>query len=252
MQRYVFLMISFRDIHLRHIRLLAIVGFILCSALISSAQIQVKGTIRDEADGRPLSYAFVILQRTQHGVFADSRGEYSIMAQPGDSLLFSLTGYLFSKVVLSDTIKSRVITKDVRLKVKLVKLKEFQVKAPKTFEQILVDLDKAEKSKVNHDMPLGNALESPITYLYMQFSREGKAIRKISELRAEDAKQELLRDLFTRYMLAHIINLDEGDMDDFITFSGLKQTYNLFDTEYELVAYVKNRFADYKRYRGME
>jgi hypothetical protein len=86
----------------------------------------------------------------------------------------------------------------------------------------------------------------------MQFSREGKAIRKISELRAEDAKQELIKELFTRYMLAYIIDLDEKDMDDFIAFSGLTNTYNLFDTEYELVVYVKNRFVDYKRYRGIE
>jgi hypothetical protein len=53
-------------------------------------------------------------------------------------------------------------------------------------------------------------------------------------------------------MLAYIIDLDEKDMDDFIAFSGLTNTYNLFDTEYELVVYVKNRFVDYKRYRGIE
>lgn len=235
---------------LKSCTLLVFIFFFAGSGLF--AQINVQGTIRDVADGRPLAYAFVILQRTQHGVFADSKGQYVIKAQAGDSLLYSLTGYLFTKYVLPDTIKSSNFSKDINLKVKEVKLREFQVKAPKTFEQILIDLDKAEKSKVSHAEPLGNALESPITYLYMQFSREGKAIRKISELRAEDAKQELLRDLFTRYMLAHIIDLSESDMDDFITFSGLKQTYNLFDTEYELVAYVKNRYTDYKRYRGIE
>lgn len=221
------------------------------SGFTLSSQINVQGTIRDATDNRPLGYAFVIIQRTQQGVFADSKGQYSIKAQAGDSLLYSLTGYLFSKIILPDTLTTS-FKKDIHLKVKEVKLREFQVKAPKTFEQILIDLDKAEKSKINHAEPLGSALESPITFLYMQFSREGKAIRKISELRAEDAKQELLRDLFTRYMLAHIIDLSESEMDDFITFSGLKQTYNLFDTEYELVAYVKNRYTDYKRYRGIE
>jgi hypothetical protein len=221
------------------------------SGFTLSSQINVQGTIRDASDNRPLGYAFVIIQRTQQGVFADSKGQYSIKAQAGDSLLYSLTGYLFSKIILPDTLTTS-FKKDINLKVKEVKLREFQVKAPKTFEQILIDLDKAEKSKINHSEPLGSALESPITFLYMQFSREGKAIRKISELRAEDAKQELLRDLFTRYMLAHIIDLSESEMDDFITFSGLKQTYNLFDTEYELVAYVKNRHTDYKRYRGIE
>lgn len=228
-------------------------GFVFfMSTLGLWGQVTVSGTVRDKESGRPLPYAFVIIQRTQNGVFCDQRGKFSMQVQPTDSLLFSITGYQFTKVLLGDSARKSEYNLNVSLILKPVKLRTFEVKAPKTFDQILADLEKAEKSKVHHTTSVGNAIESPITFLYMQFSREGKSIRKISELRAEDAKQALIKELFTRYMLAYIIDLDEKDMDDFIAFSGLTNTYNLFDTEYELVVYVKNRFVDYKRYRGIE
>lgn len=232
-------------------RILACLLF-FCFSPVLTAQIQIKGKITDSETGQTLPYAFVIINRTQNGVFADTRGQYSISALPGDSLLFSLTGYQFTKVILSDTIKSSPYELNVTLKLKTVKLREFSVKAPKTFDQILSELEQAERSKVTNQTSVANAIGSPITFLYMQFSKEGKAIRKISELRAENEKQELLKDLFTRYMIAHIIDLDERDMDDFIAFSGLKQTYNLFETEYDLVVYVKKRYDDYRIYRGIE
>jgi hypothetical protein len=119
------------------------------------------------------------------------------------------------------------------------------------FSLILVELEKAERMKVN-PTTVASALESPITYLYMQFSKEGKAIRKIAELRSEDAKQELIRELFTRYMVAHIIDLNENDMDDFIRFSGLSYSLKTFDTEYDLVVFVKQQFVEYKKHRGIE
>ena len=228
-------------------------GFVFFTSTLGLwGQVTVSGTVRDKESGRPLPYAFVIIQRTQNGVFCDQRGKFSMQVQPTDSLLFSITGYQFTKVLLGDSVRKSEYNLNVSLILKPVKLRTFEVKAPKTFDQILADLEKAEKSKVHHTTSVGNAIESPITFLYMQFSREGKSIRKISELRAEDAKQALIKELFTRYMLAYIIDLDEKDMDDFIAFSGLTNTYNLFDTEYELVVYVKNRFVDYKRYRGIE
>jgi hypothetical protein len=211
----------------------------------------VSGIVKDKETGRPLSYAFVINHRTQNGIFCDQQGRFSMTTLATDSLLFSLTGYQFTKVILADSIPRPAYKLHVFLTVKSVQLRTFTVKAPKTFEQILVELEKAERMKVK-PTSVANALESPITYLYMQFSKEGRATRKIAELRSEDAKQELIRELFTRYMVAHIIDLNENDMDDYIRFSGLSYSLKTFDTEYDLVVFVKQQFVQYKKYRGIE
>lgn len=218
-----------------------------CAGIL--AQVKVAGIVKDAETGRGLAHAFVINHRTQNGVFCDNGGKFSIETKANDSLLISLTGYQFTKVLLSDSVAKASYYVEVQLRVKPVALRPFVVKAPKTFEQIITELAKAEQLKPEAT-PLVNAVESPITFLYDQFSKEGKARKKIAELRAEDAKMELLRELFTRYMVAKIIDTDENELDDFIRFSGLKNQYTTFDTEYELVTYVKQRWADYKEYRG--
>jgi hypothetical protein len=221
--------------------------FVACAEL--GAQVKVSGIVKDAETGRGLAHAFVINHRTQNGVFCDNGGKFNIETKTNDSLLISLTGYQFTKVLLSDSMAKSSYFVEVKLKVKPIALRPFVVKAPKTFEQIITDLAKAEQLKPEAT-PLVNAVESPITFLYDQFSKEGKARKKIAELRAEDAKMELLRELFTRYMVAKIIDTDENELDDFIRFSGLKNQYTTFDTEYELVTYIKQRWADYKEYRG--
>lgn len=227
-------------------------GFLLMLlSLPAISQVTVTGQVSDAELNRPLPHAFVINHRTQTGVFCDNSGRFTIQVNQNDSLLISLTGYQFTKVLLSDSVAKPRYSVNVKLKLKPVVLKSFTVKAPKTYEQIVKELAEAEKLKPK-ETPLINAVESPITFLYMQFSKEGKARKKIAELRAEDAQNELLKELFTRYMVAHIIDTDESELDDFIRFSGLKNNYNTFETEYELVSYVKQRWADYKIYRGME
>jgi hypothetical protein len=53
-------------------------------------------------------------------------------------------------------------------------------------------------------------------------------------------------------MVAHIIDIDELQVDDFIKYSNLTNNYTQFETEYELVVYVKELFVKYKQYRGIE
>jgi len=235
-------------------RILRISFLFFCPLFLTSdvaAQITVTGTIRDKETNRALPYAFVINQRTQNGIFADQKGQFTLSALQTDSLLFSLTGYNYTKVLLKDSIPKATLTLAIYLTVKSVQLRQFTIKAPKTYEQIIKELEVAERTKIAAT-PLADAISSPITYLYNQFSREGKARTKIAALRSEDAKMELLRELFTRYMVAHIIDIDELQVDDFIKYSNLTSNYQQFETEYELVVYVKELFVKYKQHRGIE
>lgn len=226
-------------------------GFFMMLAMAAPAQVTVRGQVFDAESKRPLPHAFVINHRTQNGVFADNEGKFTFAVQANDSLLVSISGYTLQKVLLSDSIPKANYQINIYLRFKPVSLRTFTVKAPRTYEQILKELAEAEQRKPR-ETPLVNAVESPITYLWTQFSKTGKAQRKIAELRAQDAQMDLLRDLFTRYMVAQIISTDENELDDFIRFSGLMNNYNTFDSEYELVSHVKQRWADYKVYRGME
>lgn len=217
---------------------------LFCTLL--SSQVTVEGVVRDNETGRPLPNAFIINHRTQNGIFANHRGSFRIECRSTDSLLISHPAYQFRKIILSDSIPRSQYVLEVSLILQPRQLRAFTVKAPKTFEQIIRELEAAENSRQKQVIDVADAVSSPITYLYMQFSREERAKQKIAELRAEDAKKELLRDLFTRYMLAHIIDPEEDEMDAFIQYSGLTNDFAKFDTEYDLVVYVKEQFARFK------
>lgn len=212
-----------------------------------SQRIKVSGKVSDLNTGKPLQYAFVVIHRTQNGIFCDSGGRFSLEARPNDTLLISQTGYLIEKIFLSNYPDKDSVHLNLALAMKPVQLKTFTIKAPKTFEQILADLETEERKKAGKSIPLADAINSPITYLYQQFSRQEQSRQKIAALRSEEAKKALFRELFTRYMLAHIIDLDENEMDEFILWSQIGEAYQRFETEYDLVVFVKEKFRLYRR-----
>jgi len=226
--------------------------FLLGNTCYSQTLIQVEGQVLDKESGKPLQYAFVVNHRTQNGLFCDMQGRFSFNAYADDTLLISQTGYLIEKVFLSRYKNENPVILNLHLAMKPIQLRTFTVKAPKTYEQILHDLEQEERKRAVPGTPLADALSSPITYLYQQFSRQEQSKQKIAALRSESAKKELLKELFTRYLLAHIIELDENEIDDFIKFSHIGDLYRKFETEYDLVVFIKERFAAWKKYHGTE
>lgn len=214
---------------------------------MAAAQVRVEGVVLSRSDNKPVEYAFVINYRTQNGTFCDQNGFFSINVRANDSLLISQTGFKPIKVFLADSTNKNPININVYLEVKIKQLPTFTVRASKTFEQIIRELEIAEKSARKKEVAVIDAATSPVTFLYQQFSKQERARQKIAELRAEDMRMKLLRTLFTRYMLANIIEIREEEMDDFIRFSGLADVYTQFESEYDLVVYVKERFKIFKK-----
>jgi hypothetical protein len=223
---------------------------ILSFGRISAQEVDVYGSVYDLETGRDLPYSFVINFRTQQGVFCDGRGQFHIRIRQSDTLLASVTGYDMRKFTLKDSVAKARYDVKFGLMPKPVQLRTFTVKAPKTYDQIVRELEKIERMKAK-PTNFADAVNSPITYLYSQFNKTEKAKRKIAELEAEDARVDLMKELFAKYMVANIIELDdERELDDFIRFSGITQSALTFDTEYELVVHIKAQFERYQKIRG--
>jgi hypothetical protein len=217
----------------------------------SSAQVEVKGRVYDLETGRDVPYAYVINFRTQNGVFCDNRGRFHINVRQSDTLIVSVAGYDMRKYTMKDSIPKSEYKVELGLMMKPLQLRTFTVKGPKTYDQIVRELEKIERMKAK-STSFPDAIQSPITYLYSQFSKTEKAKRKIAELQAEDARIELLMDLFSRYLVANIIEIDEKDIEDFIRYAGLTQSALSFETEYELVVHIKQEFENYRKWRRMD
>lgn len=220
--------------------------FFLMGVNLNAQQVKLTGKVIDEETSKGLQNAFVINFRTNQGVFCDLQGNFSINIQKTDTLIASLNGYYMQKFSLKDSVDKESYQISIKLKMKTVQLRTFEAKAPKTFDQIIQEADKLEQQK-QKSMDFVSAIESPITYLYMQFNRNEKSKRRIAELRRLDAKRDLVKEVFAQYMVAQIINITEEETDDFINYANLLNNLEKFETEYDLVYYVKIKWGEYER-----
>ncbi|RPE12137.1 SusC/RagA family TonB-linked outer membrane protein [Chitinophaga lutea] len=81
---------------------------LLCSAITAAAQQKVTGRVTDAA-GNGIPGVTVRLQQTNRGTITDPQGRYSIEAAPGNTLIFSFTGFkTFQAVVSGSTVDAQL------------------------------------------------------------------------------------------------------------------------------------------------
>jgi hypothetical protein len=91
-----------------------------------------------------------------------------------------------------------------------------------------------------------NALASPITFLYQQFSKREESKRELARLQNEDKKRELLKDLFHHYVDYDIIQLTNDQFDEFIDFLNVSDEFMKTSSQYDFLIFVRDRFKDFK------
>src|SRR4030095_5636725 len=78
---------------------------------LSYSQTTVTGTVTDGGTGEALIGANIVVKGTTTGTVADFNGNYSIMANPGDVLVITYTGYKSEEVTVgSETIYNASLT----------------------------------------------------------------------------------------------------------------------------------------------
>ncbi len=83
-------------------RLFMLTFGIMMSLVVFGQQVRVSGTVTDAADRMTLPGVNVVVKGTLTGTITDINGAYSLMASPGDVLVFTFIGYLPQEVPVGD------------------------------------------------------------------------------------------------------------------------------------------------------
>lgn len=83
-------------------RLFMLTFGIMMSLVVFGQQVRVSGTVTDAADRQTLPGVNVVVRGTLTGTATGTNGEYSLMANPGDVLVFTFIGYLPQEVTVAD------------------------------------------------------------------------------------------------------------------------------------------------------
>lgn len=152
---------------------------------------------------------------------SDNSGAFYLKTNPTDTLLVSFVGYVKLKIPVSRLKPNangdvRVVMRQIAYNLNSVTVSAFKIKP--------YEREKMEKVIRDSKMRPINAMQSPITAMYMQFSKEGKEKRKLAAI----FEQILIDEEVNKKMNPEILrNLTGDDSIDFARFR--KYCFSLTD-----------------------
>lgn len=210
----------------RYFLLLGITACVLCS----NAQRWQYGCVVESDAKSPIPFAYIILKSNGNGTVSDMQGQFSLfIKQIPDTLEIRYLGRAIKTLVIRDT--TPVYVKIV-LQYNAYQLAPVVVSAIifKPYERKYMD-----KVIQHTQQKFVNAIQSPITALYMQYSKEGRQLQKLSKLFQQIYEQEIIDAKLNPRILKSLTADSSLDHEYFLRYCRIfNADYILNHTELEL------------------
>lgn len=217
------------------------------SAQRDSNEVVVQGLVFSDELDRTYYDLMIVNKRTHAGVFGRPDGSFTVSAQRNDTLLFAAVGLETASFALSDTTRGDTIKMSLRLKPLQVALRAIEVIPQRTLKEITEELENIGFDERDYRTSGVDAFQSPITFLYESFSKRERSKRLVAQLRYEDMKRDLLKELLHKYVDYDIINLSTESFDDFVDFVDVPDQTLRSLSQYEFLLFIKRKYQLYTR-----
>ncbi|HPQ09318.1 MAG TPA: carboxypeptidase-like regulatory domain-containing protein [Bacteroidia bacterium] len=216
------------------------VEFLVLSFMYSQKMVQ--GIVCDEDSTKVLPFVYVINKNTSFGTVSDINGKFSVKAGESDTLVFSYLGYIKQYIPVSFLPK---INYKIIMKKNVYSLKPVNVSVLK-YQNYEKDYMKRviEKSQ----MPTIDIIQSPITALYMQFSKKGREMQRLSKIFEEIFIKEQVEKKINPQILYQLTGDPNVDIEALRKFCGffLSDYFILNNDGYDLYSRVLECYYRYK------
>jgi hypothetical protein len=212
-----------------------------------SQEVIVFGNVSDESNpDAVINELMVVNLNTQHGFFGKANGSFQTSLKRSDTLLIGATGYSSKRICFNDSALRDTFIVYLKLSKLKVQLREVRIIAPRDLEEIEKDIRKLGYNKKDYEVSGIDAMQSPITFLYQQFSRTERLKQHNRERINEDRRRNLLKELLQKYVAWEIIDLDDNEFDYFIDYCNVSEEFMKNSTQYDFIEYIKKRYLLYR------
>jgi hypothetical protein len=187
-------------------------GFLFLFAISGFSQNVIKGVVTEPDSITPMPFVYVINATTGQGQMSDGSGKFTVIADDKDSIIFSFVGYVRLKIPAARLYKGfskecKVAMIETAYKLNQVVVSDFKLKP--------YEKDYMKRVIQGSKTSVINAMESPISALYMQFSQKGKEQRKLAKIFEEIFIQEEVAKKFNAETLRKLTGDDTIDFEKF-------------------------------------
>lgn len=220
-----------------------------CSALLSQQRkYNISGVAYEGDSTTVMPFVNLINARNGNGTVTDYNGRFSIIAEANDTLIFSYIGFARKKIPVAQV---KNLTDSTKKPLKVVMQRIMVNLAPATVIATKIkpnEIDYMKRYIKQHAELKGvNAIESPITALYQQFSRKGREQRKLQEIFQRILVEEQVAKKFNPEILRQLTEDEYVDFERFRKYCWyVSDEFILTHDGYELYAPIMDCYKRWK------
>lgn len=175
---------------------------------LTEAQQVIRGTVVEGDSSTVMPFVYIINKSNGNGTMSDNDGKFALATHPDDTLICSYVGFLKLHVPVRDLKvdpKGQVKLVMIEMPVNLgpVTITTFKFK-PYEREYMNDIIDRSRIKDINY-------ATSPISALYMRYSKEGRQIRKLAKIFEDVMIEEEVQKKLSREILARLTGDDKID-----------------------------------------
>lgn len=232
-------------------------------------EVKLSGKILEREDGESVPYVHIINKNTKEGTTSDLSGDFFILINPLDTIIFSAVGFEDYIFTFSKTeIKSRHYFIKIALNYSTFQLAPvtiFAFKDEASFKNDILNLnlpDSAKKiiipgsfegipepAKTKVYLNRGLACSGCITSFLNRFNKEAKENKKLRKAVAELPRQQEIYEKYNSEIVEKITGLKENQLNEFMLFCEISEDYILMANKYEIVVAVNGCYEEFLKIR---
>lgn len=221
--------------------ILILLGYGLSHAF---SQQLIKGFIVEDDSLTAMPFVYIINKTTGNGTMSDNSGAFYLKTNPQDTLIVSFVGYVKLKVPVAklktnESGDVKIVMRKIIYNLNAVTVTAFKIK-PYEREKMKKVIDESKIRPIN-------AIQSPITAMYMQFSKRGKEQRKLAAIFEQVLIDEQVKQKLNPEILRQLTGDDYIDFDKFRKYCfSLTDYYILSHDGYDLYYKVMECYYRWK------
>jgi hypothetical protein len=209
------------------------------------AQLIIRGTVVEKDSSSVMPFVYIINKSNGNGTMSDNDGRFYLATHENDTLVCSYVGFGKAYVPVKQLKPNakgevRIVMRPLPYNLDVVNVTVFKIK-PYEREYMKDIIDRSQVRKLSY-------FESPFTALYMQYSKEGRQVRKLAAIFEKIMIEEQVQKKLSREILVRLTGDENIDYEAF-------RKYCFYVSDYYIIEHdgvdLYSRVMDcYKRWKG--
>lgn len=214
----------------------------------AEAQQLIKGVVLENDSVTPMPFVYLINKSNGNGTMTDNDGRFTLSTNENDTLICSYVGYLKMyipvKTIKADASgKVKLVMTPLPINLGAVTVTTFRYK-PYEREYMNEIIDKSRIKNLSY-------VSSPISALYMRYSKEGRQIQKLAKIFEEIKTEEEVQRKLSREILVRLTKDKDIDYFAFRKYCYYVSDYYIINHDgAELYSKVMECYRSWKAERG--